>query len=119
MGFVGIDLAAVARSRGCVFIALASVTPPFAQTYTAAPLTGLGGPITIVTGINSAGVVVGYSTNARHIVHGALWKSGTATDLGTLGGELSYATAVNATGQVVGYADTAADALTEATQWND
>jgi probable HAF family extracellular repeat protein len=118
MGFVGIDLAAAARSMGCAFIALASVTPAFAQTYTQTPLVGLGGPITIVTGVNSAGVVVGYSTNGHYVVHGALWKSGTATDIGTLGGTLSYATAVNATGQVVGYADTAADALTEATQWN-
>src|ERR1700677_60625 len=89
------------------FIVLASVTPAFAQTYTETPLAGLGGPVTIVTGINSAGVVVGYSTNAQYIVHGAFWKSGTATDLGTLGGELSYATAGNATGLVVGCADTA------------
>ncbi len=118
MGFAGVDLAAVARGVGRVFIAIASVTPVFAQTYTATPLTGLGGPITIVTAINSGGVVAGYSTNAQYVVHGAVWKSGTATDLGTLGGELSYATAVNATGQVVGYADTAGDARTEATQWN-
>ncbi len=101
-----------------LFIALACVSPVFAQTYTAIPLAGLGGPITIVTGINSAGVVAGYSTNAQYAVHGALWKNGTAADLGTLGGTLSYATAVNASGHVVGYADTDGDALTEATEWN-
>ncbi|GAA2384460.1 hypothetical protein [Dactylosporangium salmoneum] len=53
------------------------------------------------TGINNAGVVVGYRG-----AHAVKWASGTAVDLGTLpGGASSVANAINDAGQVAGTAD--------------
>jgi probable HAF family extracellular repeat protein len=100
-------------------LALAALPgPTFGQTYTATALPSLGGSFTVVTGINSAGAVVGYSSTPAYVMHGVLWKSGTATDLGTLGGTLSYACAINDTGSVVGYAAIAGDAAIHAVLWN-
>ena len=56
------------------------------------------------TGINSAGQVVGWSSDSRSACRAFLYSNGTMTDLGKLNGRSTYATAINDGGQIVGYA---------------
>jgi len=70
-----------------------------------------------VTGINDAGVVVGWSTTAGDVDrHAFLWQGGSMTDLGTLGGNSSEAVGINRLGQIAGNS-AAADGATHAVLW--
>ena len=65
-------------------------------------------------GINEAGQIVGWSTDASGYSHACLWQNGTITDLGMLpGGYGSQAWGINDAGQIVGsswISDSRADA---------
>jgi probable HAF family extracellular repeat protein len=86
---------------------LAMVTATSAQTtYVATDVGTFGGSITIATGINSSGDVVGYSDKPNVGIRAFLWRNGTMTDLGTLSGTYqSHAFGINDSGTVVGMSD--------------
>jgi len=64
------------------------------------------------TSINSAGQVVGTSSNGGLSVHAFFWQSGTMTDLGSLlGGNYNAAYDINDAGQIVGEASTPGDTV--------
>jgi probable HAF family extracellular repeat protein len=72
-------------------------------------LGSLGGTdsMSMATGINESGTVVGWCYTASFAPHAFLKPTGAAMqDLGTLGGSQSMATAINTQGQVVGWAQT-------------
>jgi probable HAF family extracellular repeat protein len=108
----------VPRLLAVTLVACAAM-PVGAQVYTATALPGLGGPETVVTGINAAGVVVGYSCDATYVTHAVSWTGGVVRDLGTLGGTVSHAQAVNGTGAIVGFSDSGAEAAISALAWNN
>lgn len=67
----------------------------------------LGGRSCVVTGLNAAGHVIGWSHTPEGEQHAFLWRDGQRLDLGTLpGGRVSYAYALNDRDEVVGQADT-------------
>ena len=100
-----------------IALVLSTGTPPASAAdlpaYTVADLGTLGGVVSVPTGINLSGQVVGYSETADGALHAFLWSGGTMQDLGTpslsgvypgtLGPPGSIATGINASGQVVGY----------------
>jgi probable HAF family extracellular repeat protein len=93
----------------------------FWKTDLATPLDleTLGGATSSATGINDAGVIVGYATTSGDAaMHATLWQATTATDLGTLGGTDSLANGINNAGEVVGWADTASSGQ-RATLWTN
>lgn len=67
-------------------------------------LGSLGGTVNESRGINSAGDVVGHSSDSRGF-RAFLYSGGSMHDLGTLGGDNSTAMGINDHGQVVGYSD--------------
>lgn len=69
-------------------------------------LGSLGGKLTIVTGMNNAGEIVGFATTAR-AQRAFLWTNGKLQDLGDLGGGHSQAYRINNKGQIVGGSRTA------------
>ena len=70
-------------------------------------LPGLGGgTFSLATSINSAGVIVGSSTDIVAGSRAVMWQSGAVTDLGSLGGTSSIAYGVNSRGEAVGTATT-------------
>jgi len=79
------------------------------------PLVNLGSfggdsSVSVATGINNNGMVVGYSNylGAGNTTHAFVYNQNSGMqDLGTLGGPTSYAEAVNNNGVVVGYSQTA------------
>jgi probable HAF family extracellular repeat protein len=86
----------------------------------------LGGPTSVGDGINSAGLIVGWSniSNDSNSSHATLWSANVPSDLGTLGGANSFAMAINDAGVVVGEADLAGlnianQTITHATMWKD
>jgi probable HAF family extracellular repeat protein len=82
-------------------------------------LGSLGGPLTIATGMNASGQVVGLSETVDFLRHAFSWtRAGGLVDLGTLGGSESVALAVNAAGQVAGWSQIAGDAETHAFLWS-
>ncbi|MBX3747153.1 MAG: choice-of-anchor M domain-containing protein [Verrucomicrobiae bacterium] len=86
----------------------------FSETFTPlAPLTSAGA---YASGINDAGVVVGWGLDDGGLRRPLMWSNGLATDLGTLGGDRGEARAVNLAGRVVGQARNAA-AEPRAFQW--
>src|SRR5436305_1669392 len=79
-------------------LALAGVVMPRvlgSTTYVVTPLGSLGGSQVFATGINSSGLVVGYSDIAGDTTSHAFLYDGTMHDLGTLGGSLSSAFGIN------------------------
>ena len=78
--------------------------------YSDGTMTGLGtlgGPSGIGNGINSSGVIAGYSENAKDTYRAFIASGGTLTDIGDLGGGSAVAYAINDAGQAVGSAVTA------------
>jgi probable HAF family extracellular repeat protein len=67
-------------------------------------LPSLGGSNNRATGINDAGIIVGYASQDEtgDRVHAVRWVDGAVEDLGTLGGEIGQAMAINRHGQIVG-----------------
>ncbi len=66
-----------------------------------------GGNFSVAVGINTGGVVAGFSTTAGGADHAVLWINGKVQDLGTLlGGTASVGSAINASRQVAGGSDT-------------
>jgi probable HAF family extracellular repeat protein len=63
----------------------------------------LGGLYSAASGINSAGVIVGWASISSGASHAFLYN-GTMNDLGTLDGGSSYATDINDAGTIVGWA---------------
>lgn len=94
------------RSGALLLLVLTAGQSAFAQSYV---LTDLGTPGEIAsyaTGINSNGVVVGYSVHENGMTNRA-WKwssEGGRVDLGGFGGVEARALAVNNAGQIIGYA---------------
>lgn len=68
----------------------------------ATPLPTLGGNVGSVIGMNTAGLAVGFSSNASGTYVATTWTAGVATGIGPLDGRQSVAMSVNALGQVVG-----------------
>ncbi|HVM94478.1 MAG TPA: hypothetical protein VMT67_16775 [Terriglobales bacterium] len=66
----------------------------------------LGGPSGIGNGINSSGVVAGYSENNQEQYRAFISSGGTLVDIGDLGGGSAVAYAINDNGDVVGSAVT-------------
>jgi probable HAF family extracellular repeat protein len=64
---------------------------------------GTVGSSSVATGVNNAGVAVGWSTVGT-TPHAVRYQSGTLADLGTLGGNEATARALNGTGDVTGSA---------------
>ncbi len=90
-------------------ISLISGTPSRAlinQAGTRTDIGSLGGPMTGITALNTAGWAVGSSstTLVADPRHAFLFRNGTLTDLGTLGGDQSGATDINDAGNIVGSA---------------
>lgn len=85
---------------------------------------GLGGISDMAYGVNTSGLVVGYSYLSAlpapriNPYHAALWSNGSVYDLGTLGGINSRASSINENGQIVGIAETA-DGTQHACLWQD
>lgn len=78
-----------------------------AGQYAAQRISSLGGSLTIASGVNSTGQVVGTSYLPGDLVSRAFITGPNGlgvTALGTLGGESSYGAAINNRGQVAGYA---------------
>ena len=96
--------------------------PSAAFVYSQGTLTNLGtlgGNVSVATGINASGAIVGYSATTGSFsnpIHAVYWSPGSTSpeDLGTLGGSTSEATGINASGQIVGYSETATGSLTHA-----
>lgn len=63
----------------------------------------LGGVQSDVSGINAAGVAVGWSTRPDNSQQAVMWAGGELIELGGLGHVFSAATAINDAGSVVGY----------------
>ena len=71
--------------------------------YSITDLGTLGVDLSVATGINNSGQVVGATQLRRADSAAFLWESGSGMqDLGTLGGVYSYAFGINDSGQVVG-----------------
>ncbi len=68
----------------------------------------LGGDLSVATGVNAHGQVVGHAQTAAGQTHAFQWDPRTRAmhDLGTLGGAFSYAQGVNDRGDVVGFSAT-------------
>lgn len=79
------------------FRADSRVTPP-----QIVDLGSLGGPVMASKGINAAGDVVGFASNAQFSGTTFLYQNGVLTDLGNVLGFPNAATAINDVGQVVG-----------------
>lgn len=62
----------------------------------------LGGTHGFATGINDAGIVVGYANATDGFNHPCMYTNGTVTDLGTLGGIAGGAIDINNLNQIVG-----------------
>jgi probable HAF family extracellular repeat protein len=72
-------------------------------SYSITDLGTLGGRISLASGINASGQVVGESINSGGELHAFLYSDGKMIDLGTLpGGHESWGYGINASGQVVG-----------------
>ncbi len=74
-------------------------------------LASLGGAISWATGVNRAGVVVGWSARGDGVVRATSWTAKGPVDLGSLGDPwngCSYAHAINSSGVAVGESCTAA-----------
>jgi probable HAF family extracellular repeat protein len=79
-----------------------------APIYHLTDLGTLGGTVSVPTGINDVGQIVGYSLTAGGEYRATLFDSsggGANRHLGTLGGNTSVASAINNAGQIVGSAD--------------
>jgi probable HAF family extracellular repeat protein len=63
----------------------------------------LGGSLSAATGINSAGMIAGWSDVAQGGRMAFSYTNGTMTSLGTLGGPSSQATGINSSGAIVGF----------------
>ena len=79
-----------------------------AYSYAAGAFASLGflpgGTVSVATGVNDSGQVVGYSSTQSGAMEAFSYSSGVMTGLGFLpGGTRSWATGINASGQVVGY----------------
>ncbi len=94
-------------------LALAAALPQPARSqasgYSFLDLGTLGGTMSVATGVNDLGQVVGYSflpggTTLQWDEHAFYWENGVLLDMGTLGGRWSKATAINNRGDVVGRA---------------
>lgn len=80
----------------------------------------VGGFASSATGINDAGLVVGYSGDELGFQHAVVWMNTpdrAIIDLGTLGGRAATAVAINNLDQVVGWANTDAGHI-RATLWD-
>jgi probable HAF family extracellular repeat protein len=81
-------------------------------SYSGGVMTDLGGPgvwLSVATGINASGQIVGYSYTAGNTASNAfLYSGGVMTDLDTAD-PLSVATGINDSGQIVGYVLPTAD----------
>ena len=77
-----------------------------------------GGTLSMATGINDRGDIVGWSTyGGTGYSHAFLWSDGVMIDLGTLGGTTSQANDINNHGVIVGWSYTADNVNYEATVW--
>ncbi|WFU14388.1 hypothetical protein [Bradyrhizobium sp. CB3481] len=65
--------------------------------------TTLAGPYSVAAGINNAGQVVRYKTDASVQIQATVWTDGIPNQLGSLGGPSSVAFDINNLGQVVGW----------------
>jgi probable HAF family extracellular repeat protein len=63
--------------------------------------------LSVATGINDSGQVVGYRYPRSGSVTAFIYKDGVTRDLGTMGGGYSFGSAINTSGQVTGWGDTA------------
>ena len=99
--------------------------PTHALLYSRGKVTDLGmlpgANVSVVTGINRKGQVVGYSgveetpnSGSYSMLRAFLYTNGSMQDLGTLGGTYAYAEAINDDGVVVGSAYTASDDCAQA-----
>src|SRR5487761_1747867 len=89
-------LAILAVSSGLILSTRPSTSLLAAGTYTASDLSTLsGGSTSQASGINSAGAVVGWSTDGSGVQHAVIWTSGTSASI-TDPGTNCQATAVNA-----------------------
>lgn len=95
------DLLLARRCLGVLGAGILSLPPAFAQTYTVLDLGTLGGSTSTALGIDEAGTIVGYATDASSVKHAARWDAGGVLDLGAPAGFIvSSAVAGNELGQV-------------------
>ncbi|HEX5324162.1 MAG TPA: malectin domain-containing carbohydrate-binding protein [Capsulimonadaceae bacterium] len=86
-------------------LAVASLQPAMAATYTIKDLGTLGGAMSVANAVNSNGQIAGQASNSAGSFLGFVDKSGPLIPTGTLlGGSGSTATGVNSSGVVVGSA---------------
>jgi probable HAF family extracellular repeat protein len=90
------------------------VWSPGGSLLALAPLPG--GSLTVASGINRQGLVVGESVTGNE-ASAVLWTNGEPLDLGTLGGTFSTASGINASGEVSGYSTISSGAY-EAFVWS-
>jgi probable HAF family extracellular repeat protein len=83
-------------------LVLLALTPALAladMQYSVTPISGLGGTLTVGTGLNDSGQVVGNSSLADGSTHAFLFD-GQIHDLGTFGGVNSFAYGINNSGDM-------------------
>ena len=90
------------RLLASLFVGILSVTASADVQYTVTPIDGLGGVVTVGTGLNDQGQVVGYSQLSDGSTHAFLFD-GQIHDLGTFGGVGSAACGINNFGDIAIY----------------
>jgi probable HAF family extracellular repeat protein len=92
---------------------------PSQVRYNVIDLGTLGGPFSLATAVNNAGVVVGRSATAEapDVDRAFRWANGVMIDIGTLGGPSATAADINDAGQITGSSETR-DSLPVWEEWH-